>query len=51
MPLDFDWAATYDPISMAAFTLMAVALLALIIPAVKALEIVEIEIVYEDQGE
>ena len=47
VPLDFDWAATYDPISMAAFALMAVALLALIIPAVKALGIVEIEIVQE----
>jgi hypothetical protein len=46
---DIDWATTYNPISMPALTLMAVAFLGLIIPAVRALGIIEIEIVDEDE--
>jgi len=48
---DIDWSATYNPISMPALTLMIVALLALIIPAIKALDIIQIEIVREDEFE
>ena len=44
LPVNFDWTTTYAPISTAAFMLMVVALLALIIPAMRTLEIIEIEI-------
>jgi hypothetical protein len=46
---DIDWATTYNPVSMPALTLMAIAFLALIIPAVRALGIIEIEIVDENK--
>jgi len=48
---DIDWSTTYNPISMPALTLMAVALLALIIPAIRTLDIIKIEIVQEDEFE
>ena len=48
---DIDWSATYNPISMPALTLMVVALLALIIPAIRTLDIIQIEIVQEDEFE
>jgi hypothetical protein len=44
---DINWATTYNPVSMPALTLMVVAFLVLIIPAVRALGIIEIEIVDE----
>jgi len=44
-----DWATTYNPISMPVLTLMVLALSALIIPAVRALGIIEIEIVPETE--
>jgi hypothetical protein len=44
-----DWTTTYNPISMPALTLMAIAFLGLIIPAVRALGVIEIEIVDEDE--
>ena len=46
---DIDWATTYNPISMPALTLMTIAFLGLIIPAVRALGVIEIEIVDEDE--
>ena len=46
---NIDWATTYNPVSMPALTLMAIAFLALIIPAVRALGVIEIEIVDEDK--
>jgi hypothetical protein len=46
---NIDWATTYNPVSMPAITLMAIAFLGLIIPAVRALGIIEIEIVDEDE--
>lgn len=45
---DIAWSATYNPISMPALALMVIALLALIIPAVRAFGIIEIEIEWED---
>jgi hypothetical protein len=45
---NIDWATTYNPISMPALTLMVIVLLMLIFPAVRALGIIEIEIVHED---
>ncbi len=46
--VDIDWATTYNPISMPTLALMVIALLALIIPAVRALGLIEIGIVLED---
>jgi uncharacterized protein YqgC (DUF456 family) len=46
---DIDWATTYNLFSMPALALMAVAFLGLIIPAVRALGLIEIEIVDEDE--
>ena len=46
---DIDWTTTYNPISTPILTLMVVAFLALIIPAVRTLEIIKIEIVDEDE--
>ncbi len=46
---NIDWATTYNPISMPALTLMVVALLITIFPAVRALGIIEIEIVHEEE--
>ena len=45
---DIVWATTYNPISMPALALMVIGLLALIIPAVRALGIIEIGIVLEE---
>jgi hypothetical protein len=49
LPPDFDWVAAYNPASTAVLALMVIVFSALIIPAVKALGIIEIEIVYEDE--
>jgi hypothetical protein len=46
---NIDWATTYNPISMPALTLMVIALLMLLFPAVRALGIIEIEIVHEEE--
>jgi hypothetical protein len=46
---DINWTTTYNPASMPALTLMTIVFLALIIPAVRALGIIEIEIVDEDE--
>jgi hypothetical protein len=46
---DIDWATTYNLFSMPALALMAVAFLGLIIPAVRALGIIEIEVIDEDE--
>ena len=48
LPVNFDLATTYAPLNTAAFALMVLALLALIIPAMRTLEIIEIEIVQEE---
>ena len=40
---NFDWTTTYNPISAIAFALMVIALLTLIVPAMRTLEIIEIE--------
>jgi hypothetical protein len=49
VPSSFDWSVTYDPIIGAAYTLMTVSLVVLIIPAVRALGIIKIDIVNEDE--
>ena len=49
IPLSFDWSVTYNPIIGAAYALMTIALVVLIIPAVRALGIIKIEIVNEDE--
>ncbi len=46
---NIDWATTYNPISMPALTLTVVALVLMIFPAVRALGIIEIEIVHEEE--
>jgi hypothetical protein len=46
---DINWSTTYNTVSMPALTLMAVAFLGLIIPAVRASGIIEIEIVDENE--
>jgi hypothetical protein len=46
---NIDWATTYNPISMLALALMVIALLMMILPAVRALGIIEIEIVHEEE--
>jgi hypothetical protein len=46
---DIDWATTYNPISMPALALMVIAALMLVFPVVRALGIIEIEIVHEDE--
>ena len=48
LPVNFDWTTTYNPINTAVFALMVVALLALIIPVMRTLELIEIEIVQEE---
>ena len=48
LPVNFDWTSTYAPINTAAFAIMVVALLTLIIPAMRTLELIEIEIVQEE---
>lgn len=44
IPSNFDWSVTYDPIVTATYVLMVISLVALIIPAVRSLEIVKIEV-------
>ena len=46
---DIDWTTTYNPISMPALALMVITALMLVFPAVRALGIIEIEIVHEDE--
>ena len=48
IPVNFNWATKYAPINTAAFALMVVALLTLILPAMRTLEIIEIELVKEE---
>jgi hypothetical protein len=48
LPTNFNWANSYNPISASTLTLMVVAILALIIPAIRTLEIIKIEIETED---
>lgn len=45
----FDWSITFEPLIGAAYFLMAVSMLALIIPTVRSLGIVEIEVTDEDE--
>jgi hypothetical protein len=47
---DIDWSSTYNPISIPALALMVVALLALIVTTIATLNIIKIEIVYEDES-
>lgn len=49
IPSSFDWSVTYEPIIGAAYVLMTIALVVLIIPAVRALGIIKIDIVNEDE--
>ena len=49
IPASFDWSVTYDPLIGATYTLMTIALVVLIIPAVRALGIIKIDIVNEDE--
>jgi hypothetical protein len=44
IPSSFDWSVTYDPIVTATYVLMVISLIAFIIPAVRSLEIVKIEV-------
>jgi hypothetical protein len=46
---NIDWATTYNPISIPTLAMMVIALLMLIFPAVRALGIIEIEIVQETE--
>lgn len=46
---DINWATTYNPVSTPAITLMAIAFLVLIIPVVRTLGIIEIQIVNDDE--
>lgn len=48
LPLNFDWGSSYNPLSASALVLMIVSLIALIIPAIRTLEIIKIEIITED---
>ena len=44
---NYDWAIAYNPLSTSAQALMVVAMIALIIPAIRTLNIIKIEIEYE----
>ncbi len=46
---NIDWATTYNPISIPALNLMVVSLLMMILPVVRAVGIIEIEIVREEE--
>ena len=46
---DVAWSVTYNCISMPALLLLVIALLALILPAIRALDIIEVRIVQEDE--
>ena len=48
IPSSFNWNTTYNPIIMTTYALMTASLIALIIPAVRSLEIIKIEIIQED---
>jgi hypothetical protein len=48
LPTNFNWGNSYNPTSASALTLMVVALIALIKPAIRTLEIIKIEIIQED---
>ena len=48
VPANYNWDTFYNPVSTTALVFMAVAMLALIIPAMRTLEIIEIEIVQEE---
>lgn len=45
---NYNWATTYNPISTTTLALMIVALIALVIPAIRTLNIIKIEIEKED---
>ncbi len=49
IPSNFDWSLTYEPLIGTAYALTAISLVALMIPAVRSLGIVEIEIIEEDE--
>ena len=44
IPSSFDWSVTYDPLVTATYALMVISMTALILPAVRSLEIVKIEV-------
>ena len=48
VPNNLEWSTTYNPIITIALVLMTIALVALIIPALRTLEIIKIEITKED---
>ncbi len=48
IPNNIYWSSTYNPLSSTALALMAVALIVLIIPAIRTLEIIKIEIEHEE---
>ncbi len=45
---NYDWGLVYNPIRTPTLALMAIVLIALIIPAIRVLKIVKIEIISED---
>ena len=49
IPSGFDWSVTYDPTVWAAYAFMTIALVVLIIPAVRALGIMKNNVVNEDE--
>ncbi|KON32555.1 MAG: hypothetical protein AC479_07305 [miscellaneous Crenarchaeota group-6 archaeon AD8-1] len=49
IPPNFDWSITYSPLSSTLLALMLIVLIVLIIPAIRTLEIIEIEIVKEEE--
>jgi hypothetical protein len=48
IPSSFNWNTTFNPIIMTTYALMTASLIALIIPAVRSLEIIKIEIIQEE---
>ena len=49
IPSSFDWSVTYEPIILTAYGLMIISLVALIIPTVKGLGIIDIDIIDETE--
>lgn len=49
IPSSFDWSITYEPIILTAYGLMIISLVALIIPTVKGLGIIDIDIIDETE--
>ena len=45
---NYNWATTYNPVSTSSLALMIVALVALVIPAIRTLDIIKIEIEKEE---